>query len=117
MTRSTVSVIIPACNESETIGELVAEIRRLHPGFEIIVIDDGSKDDTAAVAERSGAVVYRHPYNIGNGAAVKSGIRVASGSILVFMDADGQHAPQDIGHLLEHFPDYDLVVEIGRAHV
>ncbi len=58
----------------------------------------------------SGAIVYSHPYNIGNGAAIKSGIRIASGEILVFMDGDGQHDPEEIRALLSHFPDYDMVV-------
>ena len=105
-----VSVIIPAYNEAQTIGDLVSKTRALYPDFEIIVIDDGSTDDTGAVAKNSGAAVYSHPYNIGNGAAVKSGIRIASGNILVFMDGDGQHDPDDIAKLLEHFPEFDMVV-------
>ena len=105
-----VSVIIPAYNEAQTIGDLVSKTRALYPDFEIIVIDDGSTDDTGAVAKNSGATVYSHPYNIGNGAAVKSGIRIASGNILVFMDGDGQHNPEDIAKLLEHFPEFDMVV-------
>ena len=105
-----VSVIIPAYNEAQTIGDLVSKTRALYPDFEIIVIDDGSTDDTGAVAKNSGATVYSHPYNIGNGAAIKSGIRIASGNILVFMDGDGQHNPEDIAKLLEHFPEFDMVV-------
>jgi len=76
----------------------------------VIVIDDGSKDDTVARAIEAGAEVYSHPYNIGNGAAVKSGIRVAEGDIFVFMDGDGQHDPEDIAKLMEHIPDFDMVV-------
>ena len=105
-----VSVIIPACNEAQTIGDLVLKTRDLYPDFEIIVIDDGSTDDTGTAARYAGATVYSHPYNIGNGAAVKSGIRIASGNILVFMDGDGQHDPDDIAKLLEHFPEFDMVV-------
>ena len=105
-----VSAIIPAYNEAQTIGKLVSKTRTLYPEFEIIVIDDGSTDDTAAVARDAGATVYSHPYNIGNGAAIKSGIRIASGSILVFMDGDGQHEPEDIAKLLKYFPDFDMVV-------
>ena len=74
------------------------------------MIDDGSTDHTASEAQRAGAKVFSHPYNIGNGAAIKSGIRVATGDILVFMDGDGQHNPEDIAILLEHLPKFDMVV-------
>jgi glycosyltransferase involved in cell wall biosynthesis len=124
MPTPAVSIIIPAFNEGATIGPLVQRLRALHPAAEIIVIDDGSSDDTAAIAGQSGASVYRHPYNIGNGAAVKSGIRAATGDVLVFMDADGQHDPADIERMLSFFPEYDMVVgarslkgqaSVGRA--
>ena len=105
-----VSVIIPAYNEAQSIVHVVKKIKSFNPDFEIIVIDDGSTDDTAAVSRDAGAKVFSHPYNIGNGAAIKSGIRIASGNILVFMDGDGQHDPDDIAKLLEHFPEFDMVV-------
>ncbi|MBW1778985.1 MAG: glycosyltransferase family 2 protein [Deltaproteobacteria bacterium] len=110
MTNRTVTIVLPAYNERENIENLIRRILALYPSFEIIVIDDGSTDGTAEKAAQAGANVYRHPYNIGNGAAVKSGIRVATGDVLVFMDGDGQHAPEDIGKLLEHIPEYDMVV-------
>ena len=110
MTEAKVSVVIPAFNESQTIGDLVQTIRRRYADFEIVVIDDGSNDNTAQVAADEGAVVFKHPYNIGNGAAIKSGIRIAKGDILVFMDGDGQHDPEDIQKLLDYIPDFDLVV-------
>ena len=110
MNRSHVSVIIPAHNEVHNIGPLVSHILALHPDFEIIVIDDGSTDGTGDAAGDAGAIVYRHPYNIGNGAAVKSGIRIASGQVLVFMDADGQHGASDLDKLIQHFPEFDMVV-------
>ena len=110
MNETTVSVIIPAYNEGDTIADIVTQIRSLHPEFEVIVVNDGSTDDTISEAQKAGAVVYSHPYNIGNGAAIKSGIRFATGKLLVFMDGDGQHNPNDIGRLLEHFPEYDMVV-------
>ena len=110
MIKTEVSIIIPACNEDQTIGDVITKIIDLYPDFEIIVINDGSTDNTAAIAKDAGALVYSHPYNIGNGAAVKNGIRFASGKILVFMDGDGQHDPRDIEKMLEYFPDFDMVV-------
>ncbi len=124
MSKSKISVIIPAYNEGQSIGDLVATIRDRYPDIEIIVINDGSMDDTAAVARNAGAIVHSHPYNIGNGAAVKNGIRIAGGEILVFIDGDHQHDPEDIAKLLEYLPEYDMVVgersrgdqaSIGRA--
>jgi len=109
-TENSVSIIIPAYNEAENLGELLDKIKSLYPTFEVIVVDDGSNDHTSEVALHHGAIVIRHPYNIGNGAAVKTGIRSSNSSILVFMDGDGQHAPEDVGKLLEYFPAYDLVV-------
>ncbi len=105
-----ISIIIPAHNEGGTIGAQVREIRLLHPEAEVIVVNDGSTDHTAGAALEAGAEVYSHPYNIGNGAAVKSGIRAATGDILVFMDGDGQHDPTEIQKLLSFFPDFDMVV-------
>ena len=73
-------------------------------------MDDGSHDNTAEEAVEAGATVYQHPYNIGNGAAVKTGIRNASGEVLVFIDGDGQHSPEDIAKLIEHIPKHDMAV-------
>ncbi len=105
-----VSVIIPAYNEAAAIGMLVERIRELHPDFEIIVINDGSSDDTGQLAENAGARVVCHPYNIGNGAAIKTGIREATGEILVMMDGDGQHRPEDIEGMLKCLPEYHMAV-------
>jgi glycosyltransferase involved in cell wall biosynthesis len=110
METAKISVIIPAFNESQSIGAIVLKIRALYPEFEVIVIDDGSEDDTGKTASAAGARVFSHPYNIGNGAAVKSGIRVARGDILVFMDGDGQHDPALIQEIISFFPEYDMVV-------
>lgn len=110
MTEAKVSVVIPAFNESQTIADLIQNILRQYSDFEIVVIDDGSADNTATVAADAGARVFSHPYNIGNGAAIKSGIRAAKGEILVFMDADGQHDPEDIGKMLDYLPEFDMVV-------
>ena len=105
-----VSIIIPVYNEGGIIENIVSDIKAQYPAYEIIVINDGSTDNTAAEAQRAGATVFSHPYNIGNGAAIKSGIRVATGDILVFMDGDGQHNPEDIANLLEYMPEFDMVV-------
>ena len=111
-----ISVILPAYNEAEAIGDVLADIRKLaeerqpHDLFEIVVVDDGSTDDTAKIAEECGARVVSHPYNIGNGAAVKAGIRAAGGDVLVLMDADGQHRPEEIPSLLEKLDDHVMAV-------
>lgn len=110
MNVESVSIIIPVYNEGKTIGDLVSKIKSCYADFDVIVIDDGSTDNTADAAQKAGARVYSHPYNIGNGAAVKSGIRVADGDILVFLDGDGQHDPGDIAELLRYFPQFDMVV-------
>lgn len=110
MNASKVSVIIPVYNEGKTIGDLVSKIKSFYPDFDVVVIDDGSNDNTADAAQAAGARVYSHPYNIGNGAAIKSGIRVADGDILVFLDGDGQHDPADIAKLLQYIPQFDMVV-------
>jgi glycosyltransferase involved in cell wall biosynthesis len=109
--RPLVSIIIPAFNEAAAIGSTLEKITKLAiPSSELLVVDDGSSDGTGDVAEKHGARVIRHPYNIGNGAAVKSGIRASHGAVLVFLDGDGQHDPQDIPRLLSHISKYHMVV-------
>jgi glycosyltransferase involved in cell wall biosynthesis len=105
-----VTVVLPAFNEEQGIGETIRKIRELHPDFEILVVDDGSTDNTMQEALKAGANAWPHPYNIGNGAAVKTGLRCASGRWILLMDADGQHDPADIEKLLEHKDRYDMVV-------
>jgi glycosyltransferase involved in cell wall biosynthesis len=91
-----VSIVLPARNEAASLRAIVEGIRKSHPDAEVIVVDDGSDDATAEEAAAGGARVVRHPYSMGNGATIKSGARAARGEILVFMDADGQHIPDDI---------------------
>jgi glycosyltransferase involved in cell wall biosynthesis len=106
-----ISVIIPARNEAASIGELVRSIRERYPRAEILVVNDGSTDETAAFARDAGAEVVDHPHSMGNGAAVKAGARRATGDILVFLDADGQHNPADIPRLLNRLDDgFDMVI-------
>jgi glycosyltransferase involved in cell wall biosynthesis len=107
---STVSVIIPAFNESGSIASVVAAVRASAAWREIIVIDDGSADGTAERARTAGARVITHPYNKGNGASVKSGIRAASGAYMLIMDGDGQHRAADALRLVGYLGEYDLVV-------
>ena len=109
------SVIIPAFNEVETIGGVVSELRRAAAWREIIVVDDASTDDTGSAACAAGASVIRHPYNKGNGASVKSGIRKASGEWVLIIDADGQHSPADALRLVQQLGEYDLVVGARSA--
>jgi glycosyltransferase involved in cell wall biosynthesis len=105
------SVVIPAKNESGSVHSLIEQLLAL-PGLkEIIVVDDGSTDGTGDIAEKLGATVIRHPYSKGNGAAIKSGARAATGDILLFMDADGQHSPDDVHRLLQKLDQgFDMVV-------
>lgn len=106
-----ISIVIPAKNESGAIGSLVTALRRICSDAEIIVVDDGSSDDTASVAAAAGAKVVRHSYAKGNGAAIKTGARAATGDILVFMDADGQHAADDVPRLVARLGEgSDMVV-------
>ena len=105
------SIIVPVYNEAENLKKLIGQIHSLRlPDSEIIVVDDGSNDGSAAIAMAAGANVVRHPYNIGNGAAVKSGMRAAKGRFIVLMDGDGQHKPEDIPKLLADADRYHMVV-------
>jgi len=100
-TNSTaLSIVIPAKNEAASIGDVVTTARSEFPKAEIIVVDDGSTDDTGELAKAAGATVVRHPESLGNGAAVKSGARASSGEVLAFMDGDGQHDARELGKLL-----------------
>lgn len=105
------SIIIPAKNEAAIIGDVVASVRQKYAAAEILVVNDGSEDDTAAIAENAGAKVLTHPVSLGNGAAIKAGARVASGDILVMMDGDGQHKAEDIPSLIEKLDEgFDMAI-------
>jgi glycosyltransferase involved in cell wall biosynthesis len=109
------SVVIPAYHEADVIGDGVSCLGRSARWHEIIVVDDGSGDGTASAAEAAGARVVRHPYNKGNGASVKSGIRAATGEFVLIIDADGQHPPDDAARIVSRLGEYDLVIA-ARAH-
>lgn len=106
-----VSIIIPAKNEQHGLAHILPDLKKRFPESEILVIDDGSTDATAETGTALGAIVLQQPYSKGNGAAIKAGARAAAGNILVFMDADGQHQPEDISRLLSKLDEsYDMVV-------
>lgn len=106
-----VSILIPARNEAQSLRILLPQLQRTHSTADIILVDDGSTDDTAEVATRLGIKVIRHPYGMGNGAAIKTAARAASGDIFVFLDADGQHCAAEILRLLEELDKgYDMVI-------
>jgi glycosyltransferase involved in cell wall biosynthesis len=107
---SAVSIVVPAFNEEHAIGTLISDLRAAAAWHEIVVVDDGSTDATAERAAQAGARVVRHPYNKGNGAAVKSGIRNATGEYILIVDGDGQHRPEDAVRLVSKLGLYDLVI-------
>mgnify|MGYP003671185145 CR=1 FL=1 len=106
------SVVIPAKNEEQGLAVLLPRLIEFYPEIEIIVVDDGSEDSTVKIAQDLGVSVISHPYSQGNGAAIKTGARHASGDLICFMDADGQHDPADIGKMLEELETkkFDMVV-------
>lgn len=112
--NASVSLIIPAYNERKCIGDLLEKSIEVMKGlgrpWEIIVVDDGSSDQTLEVIKDKEVKIIAHPYNIGNGAAIKTGIRHASGEIIVMMDGDGQHNPEEIPRLIAKIGPYDMVV-------
>ncbi|MGR8949407.1 MAG: glycosyltransferase family 2 protein [Gammaproteobacteria bacterium] len=111
MTKQTISIVIPAKNEATGLEKLLPELKDTLPDAEIIVVDDGSTDTTPTVCASNGVRRVFHPYSLGNGAAVKSGTRQANGDILIFMDGDGQHRPEDIPRLLEKLDQgYEMAV-------
>jgi glycosyltransferase involved in cell wall biosynthesis len=105
------SLIVPAKNEAAALRAILPELKNILPDAEIIVVNDGSTDDTVAVCTARQVRMINHPYSMGNGAAVKAGARAAKGDVLIFMDGDGQHKPGDIPRLLEKLAEgYDMVV-------
>lgn len=111
-----VSVVMPAYNESAVIQEMLNRVQAVEAVDEIIVVDDGSSDDTQEkVADCPNVRLVPHAYNIGNGAAIKTGIRNATGDIIILMDSDGQHPPEEIPGLLKHIGRYDMVVGARAA--
>ena len=109
------SVIVPAFNEAHSVATLVDSLRQQARWLEIIVVDDGSTDGTGDAAARAGARVLSHPYNKGNGAAVKTGLRNAAGTYILIVDADGQHQPHDTLRLVSQLDRHELVVGARSA--
>ncbi len=105
-----VTVVIPALNEAAAIGQVVGDLVARYPEYEILVIDDGSTDDTGEMAELAGAKVIRHEWNKGYGASLRTGCRHARGDIVVCLDGDGQHNANDVKRLVDEIGPYDMVV-------
>lgn len=111
MNMVTISVVIPAKNEALNLADLLPRVSSVVGDAEVLVIDDGSTDNTRELCGRLGVTCISHPYSKGNGAAIKTGARAAKGELLIFMDADGQHRPEDIPTLLAKLSaGYDMVV-------
>lgn len=107
-----VAIVIPAYNEAERIGNVITRTRKVSKNYSIIVVNDGSKDDTASIAKKKGAIVLSHIINLGKGCAAKTGCDFAYRErydIIILMDADGQHEPEDIPRFLEQLEKVDIV--------
>ena len=115
-----VLVIIPAWNEEETVAATIAELRRVRPEVDVLVVDDGSRDETASVARAAGAWVCQLPFNLGVGGAMRTGYRYAYRNdydIAVQLDADGQHVPSYLEALIVALKDADIVIGARFAGV
>jgi len=105
------SIVLPARNEADSLQTLLPTLKNLYPGSDIIVVNDGSSDDTREIVKKAEVILVDHPYSMGNGAAIKSGARAATGKAILFMDADGQHDPADIEALIAKYEEgFDMVV-------
>lgn len=114
--RSKELVIIPALNEASKLPQVLRELRDLHPGLDVIVVDDGSRDNTASLAQEGGATVISHPFNLGYGAALQTGYRFALShgyERVITMDGDGQHPPEEVHRLLEVLRRGEVDVVLG----
>ena len=117
--QKSISIIIPAKNEAESLSRILPVLCKIYPEQEIVIVDDGSEDNTQELCKKYPVKVITHNYSIGNGGSIKSGARQASGETFIFMDADGQHSPEDIDKLLALMDEgYDMVIGARnfRAH-
>jgi len=110
MNKSDITIVIPAYNEEKGIENVISQLKKIEGNYQLLVVDDGSTDDTLEIVKKSGVNVVHHKYNKGYGAALKTGLRNAQTSVVLFIDADGQHNTDDIERIAEHIDEYDMVV-------
>ena len=107
------SIIIPALNEANSLKAILPELARMFPNAEILVVNDGSHDDTNAICQTHQCRIISNPYRMGNGAAIKRGVRAARSKTLAMLDADGQHSPSDLERLWQRYHSEDLDMLVG----
>lgn len=114
--QKNLSIILPAKNEAESLKTLLPTLTKAYPHADVVVVNDGSTDETGSLAEQWASQVVHHPHSMGNGAAIKSGLRAAVGKWVLIMDSDGQHRVEDIARLLETQQQTQADMVVAKRH-